>query len=110
MNPALVLSHACDTHMREAVGGVWSVLIVCCDRPLRRQSRFSAASSWEDHGAGFHSAFMGGPGVLGGRLETVLQSQAQLRTRTGDPFLTMVVLPLLAQAQTTCKVCQNPCI
>ena len=37
MNPALVLSHACDTHRRDAVGGVWSVLIVCCDRPLRRQ-------------------------------------------------------------------------
>jgi hypothetical protein len=37
MNPAPVLSHACDTHRRDAVGGVWSVLIVCCDRPLRRQ-------------------------------------------------------------------------
>jgi hypothetical protein len=37
MTPALVLSHACDTHGREAEGGVWSVLIVCCDRPLRRQ-------------------------------------------------------------------------
>jgi hypothetical protein len=35
---------------------------------------------------------MGGPGVLGSRLETALQSRAQLRTRTGDPFLTMEVL------------------
>jgi hypothetical protein len=46
----------------------------------------------EDHGAGFHSASMAGLGVVCNRLETALRSQAQLRTRTGDPFLTMEVL------------------
>jgi hypothetical protein len=32
MNPALGLSHACDGHRREALGGVWSVLN-CALRP-----------------------------------------------------------------------------
>ena len=36
-------------------------------------------------------------------------SEAQLRTRTGDPFLTMIVLPLWAQARTACKVRQIAC-
>ena len=45
MNPALVLSHACDTHTRDAVGGVWSVLIVCCDRPLSRREIVARAAA-----------------------------------------------------------------